>query len=782
MSRIRGRGAHFLRGLFVCAAAAASGCQPAETDPRVAVSAETVIAAPRTLGVNVGMTTYFNDNHVLADAVVHGDFAKGRRVTLTQVDMTGADRFSAAEPGVAFDERAASFAGGSYWIGTGAAAGRAGAILGHRGAEIEIGADAAALAPGDWVWLRSAPQPAAAPVRRHGETYLGIGDFRIEARAADVRLVDGSAGAAGQAVRSEGAAPGLVVVSHYVRLFAANSYQLRVRARGSEGTSWSARLFRPGRDGAANETLAICAAQTLGESWSGGEHTFQSPPGLREGEGIWRLDVIGAHGEGLPSFIEIDSVAFEGQPASPYGVDQRVVDHLRGARVGVLRFLGSASMGGIVDDITSASPGAASWTYYGAQDDYIPFRAFGVVDQWMRLCDELAAAAWIPVGAANTPDDWYNLISYLAAPAGFDAYADKRVSHGRTEPWTDDVEVYLEPGNEWWNRIAPPFYLNDPQALGAVITQLFQAARSHPHFDAERIRLTAGGWAANPNRWTLPLHAAAAGHDVMAIAPYYPSRLADMADDGETLRAFFSETDAYLAYSGKTTFDGLDGPGRPALAIYEINHHLTDKSVPAEAASRFCTSYGAAVSVADRTLAIMNAFQTDPVAFFQLFQRNYQDRAGLWGLSTRTTDGGIAPRPLWQALAMLNAYAIEGDMVRCQVTGGPTWNQPENGPAPAMKRVPAVHAFAFHVPGERPRTNIVLINRSLDATLTVRVEAPHETDANAELVTLVAADPMANNEQGASVFVTGPEPFAFMGYCDVPPCGLLILRVKSPGL
>jgi len=765
---------------FIPALLALAFTTHAQAESNVTVTDEVLLSAPPRLGVNIGESKPLNDNDILVNALLHGGFRKGRHVRIIEAanPSNGAIFDANHNPNIWTDGN--GIIGGTMTVLTGAAAGRSAAITGHSAdGRIEFAPEDFSLDPGDYIAVHGPLQQVAKPERELGDTYLGIGRFHVKGeRGSVVDLIDDPGDPGDQllqitladVIRAQGG------VAHDVFVEPDSEYICTVRARGTPGLDLVTAFFhtRLARNDprARIETFPRRAAVS-GELRAYTTH-ISTPSVEVMGEGPCRLEVFFTAGETPGGVGEIDSIVFtQPEQQTPSGVKKRVVDHLKDSRVGVLRFHRSAAIGGLVEDITAPNPTQASWTYYAKYKDYEGQWASGTVDQWMLLAEETGAIPWIPVGAPNTPDDWYNLISYLAAPPDFDDYAQKRANHGYEQPWTDRAPtIYLECGNEWWNPTFAPFHIKSPQKMAEVFETVFKAARNHPHFDDDCIKLVAGAWAANAYNWTVPLARELKSHDAIAVAPYLLHSLDTHEPLQSRYQALFAATESYTRVAGRMAIDAATKP----LAVYELNTHLTDPNVPKKSAGELATSVGAGIAVLDTAMTAMANLGASPVALFQLFQRDFGGRLGLWGTSVRLPSGKIRPRPVWLGLELANRYFLTGDILQTDVTGSPTWTQPKNGTVNALENVPYIKAYAArHDNG----VNVMIVNRHLEQTLPVKIDLPVDATSNVNLALLTSDAIIDNNEQSQTVTIKQSNLTDFSGIYRAPPYSASVLQFRN---
>jgi len=751
--------------------------------------------SPTRLGINIGPNAYYSDRQMVARPLAHGAFNSGIQVGFIRVGYARGntfqdERFHEDDPATAYRT---SFRGGMYHIATGRNAGGAGVITEH---DIDSGlfstgddgissnfSDGPSVAKGDYVWLRGPATSHAIPNPMPGERELGIGDFRIESSAgAEVAFVPVEDSRFHQAVQLHiDEKDAYAAIKHYLIALPSSRYHVRVRARSETGN---------GQLGVRLTNLGIPSGQpghriflnsddiSLGKSWKTFEFTGETFADKRIRDEFSMIDVrvSGARPDQKVTAL-IDSIELVDESIdSGFAFNQRLVETLTEAKIGVLRFYGIAGAGSLVRNITAARAEQSGWTFTDGPDGFQRHTTHAVVDDWMMLCKQTGAVPWITLGGANTPGDWSQLISYLAAPEHQDEMADQRAEHGYSEPWTDSFDtVYLELGNEWWNSIFAPYSIQEPELYGELCNTIFQRVLTHPHFDPKKFQLVVGGWAVNAHNWNLRLDRASKHHDMISVAPYLAHAL-DTADYG----APFADVEGSFENGGRATVDGLSDS---RLAIYELNTHTTSGAAPASDISGMATSLGAGIAVLDQAMASMSEWGATPINYFTYFQRGYgsgdRERRGLWGNLVLARDGTHRPRPVWQGLRLANRHVIDGNMVDVQVQGGTSWNQTKNGSVPNMKSLPHLKAYAF-MPDYRS-ANVLLINRHLTDSLHIHVQLPFTPKSEVTRVQLNSSAIGNHNEDYERVTLIEDD-FSWTdvdGKIDLPPHSATALQFMA---
>jgi hypothetical protein len=742
----------FTRVAFAALLLPVCGCLPAQEpapgEPAlIRVTNEVVVEKPERLGVNIGGSYYWSDMQHVANPLAHGGFSQGRQVLLIQAAPGATENtvrdayFDPSDPDTRYTE---SFAGGGYVIATGARAGESGEITAHAldSNTFTLSNNGAPIAEGDVVWLRGPWTSRSVPdSKQEGiEQNIGIGDFRpLTDDGATLSLVPSGNGERDQALRVTFPRAGSGGIRHYIRSITGNTYTLHVRARaGAPGMTLVASMRNfgiPYPDEGNAIDMESGADPTLTDEWREFIFTASTPDDDRIMEETAAFElVVKADGAG---FADIDAVWLEDRRSqTAHGFNRQMTEAIREAGCGVLRFYGVSSLASPVEDFTAGSTIDAPWTFASLSTGGRFNATDAVLDDWMLLSLDAQALPWITVGGANTPQDWMQLISYICAPSGFDAASQRRA------PWVDRFDrIYLEIGNEWWNPVFRPYHVMPPQKYGEICALIIEAVKTHPYYDPDRIKIIAGGWAANGHHWNGEVERLAKP-DYLSLAPYLLQELNDYSTPVKRLNALFGDVEGYAATGGRSTLDDLkDSSVR--LAVYELNTHLTGGRAPASVASEICTSAAAGVAVLDQAMAVMHDMKASPINYFTILQRSYDDRLGLWGALVKGADGSLRARPVWHGLRLANKHLIAGDMVATEVSTSATWDQPENGSVPEMDDVPYIHAYAFR---DGDQLNVLVINRHPRERHAFTFSLPEAVQPNVQAIQLAADDPFADNE------------------------------------
>lgn len=767
---------------------------------KVTVTSNVILSSPPRLGVNLGKNYYSGDQQFAANPFAHGGFSKGRQVHGFRVTAATANTVTDANavPGDPDTVLAESFAGGTYFVATGTRAGESGSITAHdpETGRFTLSKSGEPIAENQFIWMEGPLASRALPDPKEGEQPLGIGDFRLEAETGVTHefVEDPANGDLAQVLQFNFPGTGARMfgaIKHYIRATPNTRYRITFRAKSDRPSAEiSVRLTNLGMPPESNGAVIDFESEqekALTNDWR--QYAFEGETFADSSIGdsfsaVSISSVLNADATEV-SHVWLDDFVLEDLTnGHPTGFPAHIVETLKEGKVGTLRFYGTADLGAKVRNFTGASTTDAGWNYLSLQSFFRFNTVDTVADQWMLLSKEVGAQPWITVGSVNTPEDWYQLISYLAAPAGFDEDSGRRASHGHATPWTQEFDkIYLEIGNEWWNPIFTPFHLWEPATYAALCETIVDRVKQHPHYDAERIVIIAGGWAINGHHWNEILDEENPGNQRISIAPYLVHELNQATSPNEKFQTFFADVESYAQGPGSTIFNALEASAPDTgLAVYELNTHPTGGAASPETVSEIAPSTAAGIAVLDQALSLMSRFEATPVNYFTLLQREYNGRLGLWGTTIREVSGKLRPRPVWHGLRLANQYLIQGDLVACAVADTPTWDQAENGTVAEVEDVPMLHAYAFlDEAGSQPKANVLLINRSLERSLPVTITLPFQASGDVQSATLTSNLPQDNNEDQERVTLSEKQLTGYQPGDEliVPPCAAVVYQFQG---
>lgn len=321
--------------------------------------------------------------------------------------------------------------------------------------------------------------------------------------------------------------------------------------------------------------------------------------------------------------------------------------------------------------------------------------------QLLRIVQKTGMRPWLQVEFHMQPQEWTGFVEYLAAP--YDPAVDtprtkpwayKRYRQGRQRPWTEAFDrIYLELGNETWNRIFHPWVFSamtdarngkrysPGQVYGMFQEQVIATLRSSPYWASSGLEkkfvFVLGGW----NGLSFGKEAAqmSPSSDFLTVAAYNggwdegegPPRL-DAASLFNVLshvnQAAIPHAEQHRrelrelnARRGKPLHLGTYEAG-PGYALNGLNNaRVTDAQ--AQEQEQVMKSLAAGT-------ATLDAFLARAYRGFEL-QNYFIFKSGAYWASHAPWHRGGQAYPSWQMLALFNNHAL-GDMLQTETLGVPT--------------------------------------------------------------------------------------------------------------
>jgi len=352
-------------------------------------------------------------------------------------------------------------------------------------------------------------------------------------------------------------------------------------------------------------------------------------------------------------------------------------------------------------------------------------RKGNTLPQMLTAFQKTGVRPWLQIEYHMAPEEWLGLIEYLAAPYAPDQdsektkpWAHKRHVQGRTKPWLADFDkVYLELGNETWNRLFRPWIFEPMtdsatgrsytpgQVYGLYQEYVIATLKSSPWWRSAELdgkfEFVLSGHAANarygrdaaissPTSAHLAMGAYIGGWDESeGPPPLTPRSLFYVLNQisqsgGPAAQQLLQATQELSAARPHPVFPGTyeAGPG------YAMNG-LNGARVTAEQAAE---QERVMKSVAAGT-ATLDAFLSRAQMGFRL-QNYFTFGSGpRWTSHTRWHEGG-KPHPAWELLSLFNREAT-GAMVRVDTISVPTTEIDAIGRRKAVSGAPLIAAYAL---------------------------------------------------------------------------------------
>ena len=722
-------------GLLLAAAAGASTVLAAEPAPVRITVTDTVLRAkmPR-IGFNVCQNPH-DDRSTLLQNCLNPNPGMESGVLCRRMFVASAGDARTFEESAVGNEEYQKIVPESFWVGAefrvldGKAAGRTGRISGcsYSGRTKTVytaGGDGPAFAAGDLIWLNQpegkggvdagwGPGTAyAAHVaeNEHSPLHGGKTCLKLDAKTykrdiwnvLHVWLPNFKRLGGGRSMDREGNAD---------RFMQEKTYRISLWAKGTPGAKGSVRFVASSEPGGPESDDFI-----LTDTWRKYEL-------IRKSHSMVNLLIVMTGGTEM--YVD-DFIISEDDGGEPLAILPRVADALADLKPGTLRLLGGAR--GESLDNWMAHPLERLRTVERARmmstrDPYRDPDQPNLPDS-LNLCERVGASPWLVVGLAMTDEEWDNLLEYLAGPAD-SPYGAKRARHGQPDSWLKTFDrVYLELGDEAWNKNKSPWNLEDPARYAAWAERVFSRVKKSKYY-SEKIRLVAGGCATDA-RWNDAVLKGCKSLDVLscsaAIGATEPITVknADAAATQARLLAWpVTQTLPQLAAAAQSA----KAAGK-ASALGGCEVVSAEQSFLGSERSLF-RSQTAAVATLDELLLAL-AGGSEAVQFSRFAQGS--DNA------THVDAHKMALHPSALAIRLYNLHAGGMDLVNCSVSPP----SPQDAPAAG---VPALVAYAFK---GQSRYSVLLLNRSPKAAYSATLALP-SGGGKVRCYRIAGANPLANN-------------------------------------
>lgn len=362
--------------------------------------------------------------------------------------------------------------------------------------------------------------------------------------------------------------------------------------------------------------------------------------------------------------------------------------------------------------------------------------------QMLGLMRKVGVRPWLQIEFHMSPQEWLGLVEYLGAPydpkkdsSKAKPWAYKRYAQGQIRPWVDEFEgIYLELGNETWNRIFSPWTFDamtdaisgknytPGQVYGLFQEHVISSLRASPYWRQagldKKVKFVLGGWGGRS------YGADAAGTSpsthILSIAAYNGGWDEQEGPVNSEMAGFFdvlsqvNQTAIPVAnrHAKEVTVLNAAGPRqRLGLATYEAGpgyalNGLNNARVTPE---QKAVQEQVMKSMASGT-ATLDSFLARAYAGFDIQNFFTFGRGDFWKSHARQYDGGQA-HPPWKVISLFNNEGL-GDMLRVDTIGVPTAELKAVKQRQAIKDGPLVAAYAT---GKAGRVNLFVLSRKISA-------------------------------------------------------------------
>jgi hypothetical protein len=383
-----------------------------------------------------------------------------------------------------------------------------------------------------------------------------------------------------------------------------------------------------------------------------------------------------------------------------------------------------------------------------------------------------ASSVWLVIPLVISTEEAQGLIEFLAGPTNT-TYGAMRAYRGHPAPWTDELTVYFEIGNEVWDS-------NNEAVFADMCTRVFGAMRNAPYFDHQRMRCILGGQAGNTWRSGIAIPRGNY-YDVYGIAPYTFGAYSDTGTD-DTFGPLMGFTDWQYAGTIGAQLNQITANGRgKRLGIYEINMHTTGGAATQAVRNAVLLSSGAAVAGMDTLLQHLYRARMPIINVFSMRQYWYAFTTFLWGIY-RDFEMTNYKRPYGHATMFVNRAIGDGALLETEQQDAAVWFQEQKNGVDG--------AFAFvklYAVVEGNACRVVALNRDWRSNRLVNISLPFSAAGHVAYDRFRAptGSPWDNCETNDNIcWVNGSLPISGSNLvADLPPCsGTLFYLTNSAAL
>lgn len=534
--------------------------------------------------------------------------------------------------------------------------------------------------------------------------------------------------------------------SDFVRLN--GTYELQFKAKGLGGTNTigvdMARIGLPDY---------LSTTTTLTNSWQTYTYDFTANETGAENADA-RLDFNVANAD-----IYIDDVSLQQintDPTNNTVFADGIVDALKVLKPGILRDW-SNQLGDSLDN-SLATQFARKTAHYSINYSDAP-TPIGLND-FLQLCQAVGAEPWYVIPTNWDPSDMTNLMQFLGGN-GSTTYGAKRIAlNGTSTPWTSVFpKIHLEFGNENWNvSTFTGGVIGDAASYATRGNELFTAAKASPYYSSSIFQFILGNQFGNTNSAVI-FQTDAPEADAIAEAPY-------LEGDNNSSTAS-NNASAFGSLYGEVEYDSHGGPQSQVvqsttlpIVDYEEGMATDEGSITQAQINAYVPSLGAGLATGNAFLMQLRDLGITDQNFFNLDQYAF-DSDDIYGNAQQNpiygevidpeNTGRVRPEFLSQELAndAIGTAASPNIMVTTQTGNNPTWTQTiENGGSPITNITSHfIQAYAFS------NHNIVLFNLSTTSSLPVQLTGADLPSGNVTVKQLTSGSINNNNETTTTVAI-----------------------------
>lgn len=494
------------------------------------------------------------------------------------------------------------------------------------------------------------------------------------------------------------------------RFLQEKTYRVSLWAKGTPGAKGSVRFVASSEPGDPQPDDFI-----LTDTWKKYELIRKSDP-------MVNLVIVVTGGDEM--YLD-DFVVSEDDGGEPMAILPRVADALADLKPGTLRLL-SGARGESLDNWLANPLDRLRVFQKAAYPRWEDTPDQPNLPDSLNLCERSGASPWLVMGLAMTDEEWDNLLEYIAGPAET-PYGAKRTANGQPESWLKTFDkVYLELGDEVWNKSKAPWNLEAPARYAAWAERVFSRVKKSKYY-SEKIRLVAGGNATDP-KWNEAVLKGCPSLDVLSC----PASIGGAEGIGAKNADTATMQARLLAYPAAKDLPQLAAAAQLAKAAGKASALGGCETVSGEQSflgpeRSMLRSESAAVAVLDELLLAL-AGGSEAAQYSRFAQGS--DNA------THVDAHEMALHPAALAIRLFNQHAGGLDLVTSVIALPPP--PPSDGPAPGAQ---ALTAYAFKGQGG---TSVLLLNRSPLESFKATLALP-AGGGKVRCQRIASDDPLANN-------------------------------------
>jgi hypothetical protein len=524
------------------------------------------------------------------------------------------------------------------------------------------------------------------------------------------------------------------------------TYQLQFKAKGLGGTN-SVNIDVERYANYLNQSVNLASG-----TWQTYTYTFTATETAQESPLVARLD-FNLNNSAM-DIADVSLQQINTDPTNQTVFNDGIVDTLKTLSPGIIRDW-SNQLGDSLNN--SIAPIFARKTVHSLNGYGEEGMSIGLND-FLQLCQTVGAEPWYVLPTNWDPSDMTNLMQFLGGN-GSTTYGAMRIAlNGTSTPWTSVFpQMHFEFGNENWNSGFAGGAIGNAVSYATRANQLFTAAKASPYYVPSSFQFIVGGQVGNTGEAAI-LSADTPEADAISEAPY-------LSGDNNSSTASNNAL-AFGDYFGEVEHDSHGGVQSQVaqssslpIVDYEEGIGTGGGSITQAQVNNYVPSLGAGLASGNELLIQLRDLGINGQNIFDLDQDQFTD-TDIYGNTQHLPIWGEAPDPentalvrptfLSEELANLAVGTSSPSIMKTTQSGdNPTWTQTiENGGSPisgVTSHYIQAYAFSNH--------SLVLFNLSTTSSLPVNLAGADLPSGNVTIEQLTSANITDNNETTSTVVI-----------------------------